>query len=277
MTDSPGAPGRGPEIRDNSRHARGRMRTMNTSVDKHAIGTDSTGNASGRETLLAAPVSRRSFIGSTIAAAAAGASGLLAASDTAGASSPASDSAGGGPPSFIDLLRVPDRVTVYSGLKDRTPLTRSGKVWSAKNFSVTTEVAGKSVAVLVAAPGASVTHIHVRWNAIISVKLVALGDAWERSYGDLGWRNMVPERVMPWYFATYDATSCHAYGVKTGAGALCFWQLDPEGVSLWLDVRNGGSGVQLGDRELPAATIVAREGTGDEDPIDALHAFCQQM
>ena len=90
--------------------------------------------------------------------------------------------------------------------------------------------------------------------------LRALGDAWERSYGDLGWRNLIPERVMPWYFATHDGVTCHGYGVKTDAAALCFWQLDPEGVSLWLNVTNGGDGVELGQRKLTMATVVTRRG-----------------
>ena len=40
---------------------------------------------------------------------------------------------------------------------------------------------------------------------------------------------------MPRYFATHDGEACHGYGVKTDAAALCFWRLDPEGVSLWLE------------------------------------------
>jgi alpha-galactosidase len=104
-----------------------------------------------------------------------------------------------------------------------------------------------------------------------------LGDAWERSYGDLAWRGMTPERAMPWYFATYDGASPHAYGVKTGAGAMCFWQIDPEGISLWLDVSNGGDGVLLGNRELAAATILSRRGSPGEPALDALRAFCKIM
>lgn len=104
-----------------------------------------------------------------------------------------------------------------------------------------------------------------------------MGDAWERSYGDLAWRSFVPERVMPWYFATYDGSSTHGYGVRTGAAAFCFWQLDPRGISLWLDVSNGGSGVLLGQRELHTATVLTRQGHPDELPLDAIAAFCKAM
>ena len=38
------------------------------------------------------------------------------------------------------------------------------------------------------------------------------------------------------------SAGCTGLGVQVGAGAFAFWQLDSEGVSLWLDVRNGGNG-----------------------------------
>ena len=83
-----------------------------------------------------------------------------------------------------------------------------------------------------------------------------LGDHWERSYGDLEWRGVVGDRLMPWYFLASDGRSTWGYGVKTGAAAICYWQADLGGVSLWLDVRSGGSDVLLGERKLEAATVV---------------------
>jgi alpha-galactosidase len=65
--------------------------------------------------------------------------------------------------------------------------------------------------------------------------------------------------------------------VKTGAGALCFWQVDPDGVSLWLNVSNGGAGVDLGERELPAAPVVSRRGESGEEPFLAAKVFCARM
>ena len=82
---------------------------------------------------------------------------------------------------------------------------------------------------------------------------------------------------MPWYFLTWDGALCHGYGVKTSAGALCFWQVDGEGVSLWLDLSNGGEGVQLGSRRLHAAIIVSRAGKRDETAFESARAFCRIM
>ena len=129
----------------------------------------------------------------------------------------------------------------------------------------------------VSSPGHELTHVHLRWNVDVAPGIRCLGDHWERSYGDLAWQGIVPDRVMPWYFLTWDGSACHGYGVKTGAGTLCFWQVDAEGVSLWLDVSNGGDGVQLGSRRLHAATVVSRAGKRDESAIESARAFCRLM
>ena len=211
-------------------------------------------------------ITRRNFLGKAAAATAlAGASPKLTAQISAAK-----------PSTFLDILRFPDSLTAYERLEAPLPLTRSGSEWRGRGIDLETRVEHRNVVVNVAAPTLRLRFVHLRWTMPVAANLLVLGDAWERSYGDLGWRNLIPERVMPWYFATFDGTTCHAYGVKTGPRSLCFWQLDPEGISLWLNTGNGGSGVQLGQRQLLAATIVTRQGSA-EDPQTAIHAFCRQM
>lgn len=177
----------------------------------------------------------------------------------------------------IDLLRLPDSITAYVQLDDPIVLARSRNEWRGRGVVIESVVGLEEVAIRVNAPGVPLQFIHLRWREPVSDSLALLGDQWERSYGDLGWRNIVPERVMPWYFATYDGNLCNAYGVKTNARSLCFWQLDTDGVSLWLNVTSGGSGVMLGQRTLDAATVVVRRGSFGETVTDALHAFCKEM
>ncbi len=178
---------------------------------------------------------------------------------------------------FLDLVRPPDRASVYLGLREQVRLDRSGGAWEAKGIRVRTEPGTNGLSVYLSAPSTRPTHVHLRWNLSVAGHIVALGDHWERSYGDLHWSGLVPERVMPWYFMTRDADSLHGYGVKTGAASLAFWQLDPAGASLWLIVGNGGAGVELGGRELMAATIVSRRGDPGDDPMHAARAFCRMM
>jgi alpha-galactosidase len=178
---------------------------------------------------------------------------------------------------FLDITREPSFVTAYEGLDHPRVLARSALGWDASGIRVRTHIENRDVAVYLSAPYGRPTHVHLRWNEVVAESLLVVADAWERSYGDLRWTFLVPDRVMPWYFMTADTYSIHAYGVKTGAGSLCFWQLDPDGVSLWLNVSNGGSGVELGERELLAATIVSRRGEPGEKPAVAAAAFCGMM
>ena len=226
-----------------------------------------------REMRDTALLTRRSFVGKAMAATVGG-SAAGALGQTASAMAQQSST-------YIDLFRNPDFVTAYAGLENAMALTRTVTRWQASGVEVEVSPEAAKVVIRLSAPGIALTQIHVRWTVsmarAIASRLRFLGDQWERSYGDLAWRGMVPERVMPWYFATYDGAALHGYGVETGAGALCFRQIDPEGVSLWLDVANGGSGVVLGQRQLYAATVVARKGEAGEEPMAALGKFCRVM
>ena len=217
-------------------------------------------------------ISRRKFLGNVAAVSVAGA----AANPLSSQSAP-SQSSPGHASAQLDILRVPDRVIAFAGLDHTLPLSRSGNHWQTNGLEVEFEPDGKQTAIAITSPSRSLTHVHLRWTLDIEPPLRCLGDAWERSYGDLAWRGVVPERVMPWYFCTWDGTACHGYGVKTAAGALCFWQLDQQGVSLWLNLCNGGDGVQLGNRTLQAATIVTRPGQPGEPAILAVRELCRAL
>lgn len=216
-------------------------------------------------------VSRRSFLGKVIIA------GASTASVAARGQSAPAPNATAHHADLLDVLRVPDRVTAFEGIRNPLALSRSGNSWQASGVKIEFDAVGKQITVFISSPGHELTHLHLRWSLNVSDRLHCLGDQWERSYGDLAWRGIVPERVMPWYFLTSDGAVCHGYGVKTGAAALCFWQLDGEGVSLWLNISNGGEGVQLGSRRLLAATIVSHEGSREESAIESARAFCKMM
>lgn len=154
---------------------------------------------------------------------------------------------------------------------------RQGEKWTGKGVELETRSGQNALVLELQDSSGPIAIVHVRWHAQVDPAMNVMGDAWERGYGDLGWRNVVPERVMPWYFATYDKSGCHAYGVRTDARALCFWQVDSQGVSLWLNVTNGGNGVELGQRHLTMATIVSRRGHRGEDASDCIAGLCRQM
>ncbi|MBQ3115375.1 MAG: hypothetical protein IJC06_04575 [Clostridia bacterium] len=121
-----------------------------------------------------------------------------------------------------------------------------------------------------------VERIRLRWNDDFSFVIRVLGDAPGVELGDMAWMPVCPEKYWAWYIQCYDGKTAHGYGVKTGCNSFCFWQLDQEGISLVLDVRNGGSGVML-KQPLLCASIVEREGKLTETPYKACQQFCKVM
>ncbi|BDI31169.1 hypothetical protein CCAX7_32200 [Capsulimonas corticalis] len=178
---------------------------------------------------------------------------------------------------YFDLQRAPDLIQIFTEDGDRKLSKEAGGRWTSQDAVVTTAVTPSGLNVSLSASNTGVKRIHLRWNGAVAGGQRFLGDHWERAYGDLEWRGVVPDRAMPWYFAAWDGARTHGYGVMTGPAAFCFWQTDSDGISLWADVRSGGKGLRLGSRALDVCTVVSRPGKGGETPFAALHAFCRQM
>ena len=62
-----------------------------------------------------------------------------------------------------------------------------------------------------------------------------------------------------------------------GPSCFAFWQADPAGISLWLDLRNGGSAVRLGPRTLEAAVVQTRRGSPDQSAFQSARSFCRHL
>ncbi len=211
--------------------------------------------------------SRRTFLGYGLTTAAAAAS--LRGTTRAG-------SAGS-----FDIIRPPDHVTAYAEEIPSLALKRAGQSWRARDVEVATEVRqsalGPELAIGIRSPQTSLTRVHLRWSGRLAEDLLFLGDQWERAYGGLAWRSFDADRIMPWYFIATSAAGTQACGVKTGARAFCFWQTDAAGISLWLDVRNGGRGVRLGARRLGAATVVSVKSEPGAAAFPTARRFCHRL
>jgi len=179
-----------------------------------------------------------------------------------------------------DVLRAPDAVAVYCE-KQRVRLQRAGARWTGGAIEVGAEpqksAHGAELNVTLSAPRDAVMKIGLRWTGRVPESWQFLGDHWERSYGDLEWRGIVPHRLMPWYFLGSDGRTTQGCGVKTGCASIAAWQVDTAGVTLWLDVANGGAGVELGERKLDAATVVTHASAAGESPLAAARALCRRM
>jgi alpha-galactosidase len=177
---------------------------------------------------------------------------------------------------YVDILRPPDLATAF--LENETiSLARDGRRWTARGVAVEAEPHGSDLPVRVEAPEAALMRVRLRWRANVPERWRILNDQWERSYGDLEWRGILGERILPWYFLTFDGQATHGYGVATGCSSFAFWQVDPMGISLWLDLRNGGGAVRLGERTLEAAVVRTRRGGRDETAFESARRFCRRL
>ncbi|MDQ0897541.1 MULTISPECIES: hypothetical protein [unclassified Paenibacillus] len=179
----------------------------------------------------------------------------------------------------IDIITNPTAIHVETEQGWRILNLQDGSKgkWSSADIEVQTGAKSEGLVVTLASSVDAVKFVKLRWNFRLQEKYVILGDHWERAYGDLEWRGIVPERIMPWYFLTNNGVVTDGYGVRTSPNAFCSWQIDKDGLTFTADVRNGAGGVNLGARQLEVATIVTRSGSKGESAFTASQKFCKQM
>ena len=139
--------------------------------------------------------------------------------------------------------------------------------------NVKDELSVENGAVRMKAPRAS--WVRLTWAAELPGDSLVLCDAWERAYGDLGWRPVGAGLWSPWYFAVRSGGETRCVGVKTGPAALCSWSISCNSVSLLMDVRCGCQDTLFDGREVRLCELVQTSGSGSA--WDVLHGFCSRM
>lgn len=177
------------------------------------------------------------------------------------------------------IVRIPDHVVLMTEDMSldhavRIPCGRPQVEW--EDVRISFNLHDNALAVAVTADTSALSVVRLRWNLPIPMGTRFVGDTWERAYGDLEWRGMNAIRPMPWYFLANLNHETAAYGVRVRPNALCFWQADESGITLWMDIRNGGRGVLLGGRTLNACEVVS-EIYNDISSFEAAQRFCRVM
>ncbi len=218
-------------------------------------------------------LSRRAFLRRSILLGA-GAT-ATAATLKASAWGPSPGNSAGSPSLPTRLPDSPSAAFVQHEGADLVKATHQGTRFTTSRAEITVD--GSKVSV--ACPKGPLSRVVLRWAMRMPAEALYLGDHWERSYGDLQWRSLQPERVMPWYFSAFTAADGRSFvaGVATQPSALCFWTIDADGLSLWLDFRNGGSPCLPGERDIAAASIVSFGSEAGESPMGTLRRLCAAL
>lgn len=174
------------------------------------------------------------------------------------------------------LLGQLKEVIIAYGETECKTLRGDALAWQDIQAELTERDGGLEIALT--ASETPVRFLALRWALPLPEDALFLGDAWERSYGELQWRSMAPARLMPWYFLMLSQSILTGFGVKVRPSAFAQWKVDPKGVTLLLDLRNGRYGVRLDGRRLVVATVVTeRYPLEKRSALSASHEFCRRL
>ena len=157
------------------------------------------------------------------------------------------------------------------------PLTGSKEQWRLNDLTVSLKHTKTGISIQLQSPQTPLEKLRFGWELPNKPSSIWLGDAWERSYGDLSWQNIQTTYPAPWYLLLNDGDNTHAFGVKTGAKCFCSWDASTKNLNLYLDTMSGGAGVQLGGRTLEAAEIITTHSNPGESPFQTATRFCKLM
>lgn len=165
---------------------------------------------------------------------------------------------------MFNILRIPDEVQI---------LSESG---CERDAAVRFEISGGEMKAFLKADSEYVRFLRLHWNCELSSATLTLGDKWCRSYADMQWRQPDCDYYMPWYFMANCGNVTVGCGVKVRPASFVCFTCCEAGVTAWLDVRNGGSGVHLCGRELAMCTFV-NEVYENIGAFEATKRFCRVM
>lgn len=174
-------------------------------------------------------------------------------------------------------IHLPDEVTAIINNQKVSLSGRNQQIWGYQDLLVELKDTGNSLIAEVQAPGMKLSSVTLSWKIPANAGSVVLNDHWERTYGDVSWHKPNETEILPWYFMEHTSSGTNGFGVKTGTGSFCSWQVGKEKLSLTMDTRSGGNGVQLGHRKLNACEIVTIKSNPGESPFQTTRRFTKMM
>lgn len=174
---------------------------------------------------------------------------------------------------MLSLLRAPDAAygaTENSDFRFEENLTNDVKYEYA--------VGETSAKVVVYPSGSPVKYLKLRFRGDLRGVDKVYGDEWERAglRAYLEWRSVMPSRSLPWFCYTIEDGVMSCYGVKTGANCFASFQVDGDGITLFLNLCCGNDGTDL-RQPLVACEIVQFFGEKGADYYKTAARFSRLM
>jgi alpha-galactosidase len=163
------------------------------------------------------------------------------------------------------VIQMPDAVKILSGNDYLSMQSSDKQTWTYRDVIVRLKPNKDSVAVFIQSRSMPLKEVQLSWKFAAPKDVKVLGDAYERTYGDISFQPVNATKKLPWYCVEQNANNTTCLGVRTGCSAICYWRVAENNLELNLDTRTGGSGVQLGTRMLHAADIVTTKNTDKEN------------
>ncbi len=175
---------------------------------------------------------------------------------------------------FVSILKKPDRVM---GATQKS-FYRFEEKLSFCDVKYDYKIEKTSAKIIVYPSGEPVRYLKFRFHSDFSQVDKVYGDFWGRSsyLVPLEWKNVMPERAMPWYCYLFENDKMYCYGVKTGADCFASWYVDPKGITLFLDLSNGSGGTDLKE-PLLVCEVVELEGGQNEPTYNVAEKFAKLM
>lgn len=175
------------------------------------------------------------------------------------------------------LINDPEEVWILQD-KEWIKLRKAGRNdFRYQDVQVTLKANNGGQEVYVQSPGNPLKGVRLKWKYDTGSYAKVLGDHWERTYGDVGWKAASPAVKDPWYVLMYDGTNTACFGVKTGTNSICFWNVSRDSLELTMDTHSGGVGVLLGSRRLFAGAIITYISKDGASPYTTATRFCRMM
>ncbi len=177
---------------------------------------------------------------------------------------------------MLSILRKPD--AVY-GATDASDFRFEEHLTNDVKYDYIVE--GNSAKVVVYPSGSPVKYLKLRFRGDLTDVDKVFGDQWERVGHGLPstyveWKTIMPFRPLPWFCYLIRGGRMDCYGVKTGADAFVFFQVDHDGITLFINLCSGNVGVDL-QAPLIACEVIQREGAAGEDPYKVAQTFAGQL